>query len=183
MDHPFGANALHYACEETHLEIVKLLVENGFDVNYGRKSGNTPLMWACDASREDVELVQYLLDKGSILDEDALGYEDKSFMPRFYHTRLIATVVNRGHANILSLLLEKGVKLKDKLSESDTNGNSLNMELVKLVVEQKGTYWDTLKTSLLISAVNFTNITATKYLLACGVSPVDFSELFSVFPV
>ena len=60
----FGGTALHAAMFQKNMEIVKLLLENQFDVNaVGPQNGYTPLhdaVWA-----ENVEAVKLLLDKGA----------------------------------------------------------------------------------------------------------------------
>eukprot|EP01032_Pedospumella_encystans_P009143 gene9143-10790_t len=55
--------ALLQACYKGHLEIVKLLVENGADMNVQEKDGYTPLHWA--AYKGHVEVVDYLLSQGA----------------------------------------------------------------------------------------------------------------------
>ncbi|CAH1796176.1 unnamed protein product [Owenia fusiformis] len=56
-----GATSLWCASGAGHLEIVKLLVENGADVNHKTASNSTPLRAACFDGR--VKIVQYLLKK------------------------------------------------------------------------------------------------------------------------
>ncbi|MBP7710152.1 MAG: ankyrin repeat domain-containing protein [Rickettsiales bacterium] len=58
-----GATALHIAAREKKLEIAKILVENGADVNAADNEGWTPLMRASLAG--DAEFVNLLLDKGA----------------------------------------------------------------------------------------------------------------------
>jgi len=60
----FGGTALHAAMFQKNMEIVKLLLENQFDVNaVGPQNGYTPLhdaVWA-----DNLEAVKILLDKGA----------------------------------------------------------------------------------------------------------------------
>lgn len=58
-----GATALHIACREGNLEIAKILIDNGGNVNIQDNEGWTPLMRASIANNSD--LVEYLLLKGA----------------------------------------------------------------------------------------------------------------------
>ncbi|CAM0136699.1 unnamed protein product [Umbelopsis sp. WA50703] len=57
-----GLTALHYACDRGHLDIIKLLVEKGADVNALTKENETPLHYACLSEQSDA--AQYLIDHG-----------------------------------------------------------------------------------------------------------------------
>ena len=41
-----GRTALSYACEHGHCKLVKLLIDDDYDINMADKEGNTPLMYA-----------------------------------------------------------------------------------------------------------------------------------------
>ena len=62
--------AMMFASEQGHLEIVRLLVENGANVNLsdrpGKKLGKTPLM--CAAQTNQFETVRFLLEQGAAVD-------------------------------------------------------------------------------------------------------------------
>ena len=51
-----------------YLEIVKILEENGADINVKNKFDNTPLIWA--AINGHFEVVRFLQDKGCQISED-----------------------------------------------------------------------------------------------------------------
>ena len=73
----YGATALSYACDRANLELVKLLVERGADVNAKDTFyGEVPLGWAL--GKGNVEIVKLLLDKGATGVDRALmsGIED-----------------------------------------------------------------------------------------------------------
>ena len=53
------------------LEVIKLLVELGADVNWADDSGITPLMVA--ANMGDTDIIQYLVDQGADLGAHDLG--------------------------------------------------------------------------------------------------------------
>jgi|GEM_PF-6803509 len=58
-----GDSPLHLACGKGSLPVVKLLLEQGADINAKNKEGVTPLMMAAVKGYKD--LVQYLLEKGA----------------------------------------------------------------------------------------------------------------------
>lgn len=58
-----GATALHMACREKNFEIVRILIENGADINIVDNEGWTPLMRASMAG--DAQIVDFLLTKGA----------------------------------------------------------------------------------------------------------------------
>lgn len=68
-----GTTALIRASFEGNLRVVKLLVENGCDVNFDNKTGQTPLMSA--AAGGSLEVVKYLLMKKA-----KLGVKDMAGM-------------------------------------------------------------------------------------------------------
>src|SRR6185295_9897242 len=73
----YGATALSYACDRANVELVKLLVERGADVNAKDTFyGEVPLGWAL--GKGNVEIVKLLLDKGATGVDRALmsGIED-----------------------------------------------------------------------------------------------------------
>jgi ankyrin repeat protein len=58
-----GATALHIACREKNFEIVKILIENGADVDAADNEGWTPLMRASLSGSQDI--VSLLLSKNA----------------------------------------------------------------------------------------------------------------------
>jgi hypothetical protein len=58
-----GATSLHIACREGNFEIVKILIENGANVNIVDNEGWSPLMRASLAGKEDI--VEILLKNGA----------------------------------------------------------------------------------------------------------------------
>ncbi|AJQ93249.1 ankyrin repeat domain-containing protein [Gynuella sunshinyii] len=59
----FGDNALHCVCVWGDIEAVKLLVENGIDIEQQGEGGFTPLKVADEFEHE--EIVKYLISKGA----------------------------------------------------------------------------------------------------------------------
>ena len=124
-----GYNALHAACREGQVEMVKCLVEAGADIFkrtlYTRDSA---LHIACDVS--NVEIVRYLIDKGAEVNALKLHRStplritcirgnpvlvemlikegaDVDLAERTGRTPLI-TATEKGHAEVVRLLLEAG---------------------------------------------------------------------------
>jgi ankyrin repeat protein len=61
-----GRTALHWACRNGHLQVVKLLVEHGALIEIADNQGMTPLLDA--AGSEFLDVVQYLEARGSNID-------------------------------------------------------------------------------------------------------------------
>ncbi len=73
----YGATALSYACDRGHLEVVKVLLARGADVNVKDTFyGSTPLLWAVSPAMarkpQHVEIVRLLLERGARNKDDAL---------------------------------------------------------------------------------------------------------------
>ena len=67
----YGATALAYACDRGNVDIVKLLIERGADVNVKDSFyGATPISWA--SGNGHTEVVKLLLDKGAKGVDDVL---------------------------------------------------------------------------------------------------------------
>ena len=59
----YGFVALHYACNNGHLECAKALLGAGADINKQDIDGQTPLMWAAQWGK--IEVVRELLKRGA----------------------------------------------------------------------------------------------------------------------
>lgn len=59
----YGESPLHWAVNNKHLDIVKLLVKHGADVNVADEMGITPLHMAADSG--SVEMAKFLIDNGA----------------------------------------------------------------------------------------------------------------------
>lgn len=64
VDPDFCLTALHYACKESHFDIVQFLLQQGADVKIAGPDGRTPLHFAAAYSNRDIVLA--LLGAGSI---------------------------------------------------------------------------------------------------------------------
>src|SRR5262249_51315428 len=86
----YGATALSYACDRGSVEMVKLLIERGADVNVQDTFYRaTPLTWA--AGKGYVEIVNLLLDKGAKTKELALLFAAQGGYPA-----LVKSLLARG---------------------------------------------------------------------------------------
>src|SRR5210317_757594 len=70
-DEDDGRTMLFRASEEGNLEVVRLLVEGGADLDKADYDGRTPLYVACEKGH--LEVVQLLLDAGADIDKEARG--------------------------------------------------------------------------------------------------------------
>jgi ankyrin repeat protein len=66
--HSDGTTALGLACKLGNLPLTKLLLTHPLiDINYPNDEGNTPLMLACQCSKQSMELIITLLQAGASL--------------------------------------------------------------------------------------------------------------------
>jgi hypothetical protein len=91
-----GLTALQQAAENGYLTVVELLVEHGADVNLEFKDGRTPLYWAASNGHRGV--VASLLAHGANVNARAKGRS------------ALGAARERGHREIIDLLLERGAK-------------------------------------------------------------------------
>jgi hypothetical protein len=61
-----GSTPLHYAAANGHIEIARLLLQNGADVDVKNNNGYTPLHWA--AEQDNVDILHFLVENGADLE-------------------------------------------------------------------------------------------------------------------
>uniref|UniRef100_A0A1I8MKC2 Protein fem-1 homolog B n=1 Tax=Musca domestica TaxID=7370 RepID=A0A1I8MKC2_MUSDO len=155
----YGATALWVAAGLGHLQIVKLLVRHGANVNHNTKAQSSPLRAACYAGRLDI--VKYLIENGADVN---LGnkYNNTCIMIAAYkgHTQVVDTLLKNGanpneqalcgatalhyaaecgHAEVCRLLLDHGARLQENelgLSPVLTAAERTQEEVVKLFVDR-----------------------------------------------
>ena len=99
--------SLHTAAEEGNIDIVRLLIERGAEVDSRDDAGHTPLH---EASRSGhVEVARALIDYGA----------DINARDRYQWTP-IHTSANEGHDELLELFLERGVDIHARGDEGET---------------------------------------------------------------
>jgi hypothetical protein len=113
----YGATALSYACDKGHVEVIKLLIERGADVNVRDTFyGEVPLGWAL--SHGHVEVIKLLLDKG------AAGTD-----------RVLMSGVQEGKVELVKVAVEKGgmkpETLNNALRRASSGGNKEIIDLLK----------------------------------------------------
>lgn len=96
-----GATALWCAAAEGHMNVVKVLVENGGDVNHPTSTNSTPLRAACFDGRLDI--VKYLIQNKADL-HIANKYNNTCLMIASY----------KGHLEVVKFLLSAGAKPDEK---------------------------------------------------------------------
>lgn len=165
-----GVTALMYAAKYGRVEVAKLLIEKGANVNLQGDRGETPLIMGIDAG--SIEMVSLLIEKGANLEiaENTNGT-----------TPLIEAVLTSS-LPILKLLVEKGANL----DKQDNDGNTALIaaaandeeapELIKFLLE-KGAKKD-IKNNDGQTAYDVAQVEEIKQLLALGdIKP----ELFKGF--
>ncbi len=116
-----------FASATDQIEIAKLLIENGADINETDNTGITTLMEA--SSNGQLEIVKLLIEKGADVNK-----------VNAYGETALAVASYYGHLEIVRLLIEKGADV----NEVDKNGRTALMEaspngwleIIKLLIEK-----------------------------------------------
>ncbi|XP_050524337.1 protein fem-1 homolog B [Daktulosphaira vitifoliae] len=96
-----GATALWCAAGSGHLEIVKILLENGAFVDYCTKTKSTPLRAACYLGRLDI--VKSLVENGANVNATNI-----------FNSTCLMIASYRGHKNVVKFLLENGADVNQQ---------------------------------------------------------------------
>jgi ankyrin repeat protein len=100
----YGRTALHLAAMNGHLEIVKLLLEHGADVNAKTKEGYGYTALHSAASNGHLEIVKLLLEHGA----------DVNAKTKYGGYTALHSATMNGHLEIVKLLLEHGADVNAK---------------------------------------------------------------------
>lgn len=101
-----GGTSLEMACQEGHLEVVQILLENGASINERGYLGFTPIRVA--ARNGHLEVVKHLAEKGANIDEQA---NDKATP--------LEHAAAKGHYEIVEFLLSKGANIDNQDKDGD----------------------------------------------------------------
>jgi ankyrin repeat protein len=156
-------SSLSLACDRGNLEIVKLLVENGTDVDRGLISG-TPLMIA--SYNGHIEIVRYLLDKGS--DVHAKSENGKTCMTH---------AIEQQHINVIRLLYDRKYLFPDNNTDFNTACSVGNCDIAELILGKGGGY---VTAKSLALAISHGSIALIRYILMSWVGDVSRDGLLNV---
>nr|XP_023030075.1 ankyrin repeat domain-containing protein 17-like [Leptinotarsa decemlineata] len=115
------------AASAGHLDIVRLLVAHGADVNAQSTSGNTPLMYGCAGGH--TEVVKFLLENGAnVEDHNENG-----------HTPLMEAA-SAGHVGLAKILLNHGAGINTHSNEFKESALTLacykgHLDMVRFLLE------------------------------------------------
>ncbi|WP_338966784.1 ankyrin repeat domain-containing protein [Spiroplasma endosymbiont of Lonchoptera lutea] len=152
---------LQYAIFHGNLDIVKLLLENGANINLQNNNGNNALITAVENGHTDI--VKLLLKNGA----------DINHQNKFGITPLI-TAATYGELDIMKLLLEKGANINHQnkfgITPLITAASHDKLEIVKLLLENGATINLTDKNgnTALITAATYGKLDIVKLLLEKG---------------
>ena len=103
-----GESPILFACKNSNLDTIKLLLNKGLDINYSNQYQETPLFIACKNNRFDI--VDFLLDNGA--------QESINISTKFNGTPL-SIVCTSGYINILRRLINAGANISE-INKGDT---------------------------------------------------------------
>jgi ankyrin repeat protein len=101
------SNCLEIACQNGSADIVRILIENGAEVDGNGFHGHSPLRIASRNGR--IAIVKYLIDKGAIIDSKG----DDQATP-------LESAAGKGHLEIVQMLVEKGANVNHQDKELDS---------------------------------------------------------------
>lgn len=104
-----GSTMFSYTVYSGNVNIARVFVKYGVDVNEYKEDCTPPLPLFCAVSSEKIKMVRYLLDCGA----DVNGQDDLK------HTALMRACV-KGQYSIAKLLIKRGAKINVMSDEGDT---------------------------------------------------------------
>lgn len=123
---PGNSTPIEMPCQEGYLDIVKLLVENGADVNFKGYRDFTPIRVA--ARNGHLEIVQYLAHHGAEIDIKAMDGATP-----------LEHAASKGHFEIVKFLIENGANVNNKDIDGDFSlGEAAKLgylDIIQLLIE------------------------------------------------
>lgn len=121
----YGQNPIYYAAREGHLELCKLLVENGTDINLEDKYGQTCIFYAIRQGH--YEIVDFLIKNGANVNKT----DKKKQTPVSYAMRI-------GQNNIVELLVANGgIKPEHKTKNNKEHSKKNNIKSEEEIKQSK----------------------------------------------
>lgn len=119
------------ALRSDDIELAKLLIENGSDLNEKDYNGNTPLLCSCCCCYDNYEIIKLLIEKGS----------DVNAKDKFGNTPLGYARYNNNRVDLVKFLIENGehINEKDNLGYTPLEYACIvdnNYEIVRLLIER-----------------------------------------------
>ena len=102
----YGHTLLHRAAEQGNFEMVKQLIDIGFDVNCLDRSRHSPVGFACTVGNLDI--VKYFVEHGA----------DINIIDISYHGSLYAAAT-RGHLPVVKYLVDIGADINQRCIDRD----------------------------------------------------------------
>jgi uncharacterized protein len=98
-DDESGMTPLHWAAVNGHIEIARLLLQNGAEVNAKGYNGSTPLQFA--AEEDNVDILHLLVENGANLEaQNDHGWRALHFATYYGHLHIIQELISRYHVDI-----------------------------------------------------------------------------------
>lgn len=146
-----GEIALRVAVDRSRFEIVKLLVESGFNMHFKSKE-HAPSSWQASLRKEDLKVIQFLMENG--------GHSQKEIPNAGGLTPLLFSIKS-GNLKLLEYLVSVGCDLTARSNYGKTAFilacESGNLEILQFLVE---------KTELALTQIDSPSITWTPVLYA-----------------
>lgn len=121
---------IHSACKNQNFLILKLLVENGADVNLKAYEGRTALFNAIEATKANKDIIKYLIQNGAdIYQEDDKGISPLSFAESSKKS-MIKVLVE-------SIPIKLEIENKSKSNEQNKVINKLQKEIKNMIPPSK----------------------------------------------
>ena len=95
-----GETALHLACKNQNMEMIKFLLAKGANIQAKTTDKNTPLHYATASKTSSIEIVDYLITKGAKM--DTLNSSDEA--------PIEGTIINN-RMDIFNLFIKKGLDI------------------------------------------------------------------------